>query len=103
MKQNICSLIILSFLTNIGCSDIVLITKDEFEREYYEDRNKREIYITLKDSARFHFLRDSYYIQYDTFYGEGKQIDIIGKETPIDAKIPTNDIDYYEGLKFNFL
>ena len=106
-KLNTCKKLISSILVvamlSFGCSDIVHITKDEFNEGYFEDGEKREIYLTTKDSSRYHFLKDYYSIRYDTLYGKGEQIAMEGNETEFSGKIAMEDIESLEGKEINVL
>lgn len=99
-KLNTCKKLISSILVvallSLGCSDIVHITKKEFNEGYFEDGEKSEIYVTTKDSLHYHFLDYSYYIQYDSLCGDGNQLDLQEERLPFDGKIAMENIESIE-------
>jgi len=98
-KKAISCIVILSLLGYLSCSQTVQITKDEFNDGYIKDEDKRKIYITTKDSSRYSFPENSYKVQNDTIYGEGKIIDMQSNEIPFYGKIALGDIESFEGTE----
>jgi ABC-type transport system involved in multi-copper enzyme maturation permease subunit len=97
INKFIVCLVILSLLSYLGCSRTIQITKDEFNEGYIKDEDKREIYLTTKDSSYYSFPENSYKIQKDTLYGEGQKIDNQGNEIPFSGKIAIVDMESITG------
>jgi len=101
----------LPFEGKIAFGEIESIQLEEFGQKYpttisqYQkieaERGKPdEIYLTKYDSTEYHFMKNDYYIENDTLYGEGEMISD-DNEQPFEGKIALSEIESIEVDKFN--
>jgi hypothetical protein len=87
--------IIISFINYIGCYSLEVINKNDIEENRFQLDISKELYLTTKDSLRYHFLPANFQIVDDTLYGKGS-IENPSSTIPFQGKIAFIDITSFE-------
>jgi hypothetical protein len=69
-KYNICFLI-LSIINFSGCYSLEVMSKEDVNEGRAEINLSQELFLTTKDSTRYHFLPPNFSIANGTLYGKG--------------------------------
>jgi hypothetical protein len=100
LKKYIIGLLILSILNFTACYSSEIMHKEDFEAGELKIDFSEELYITTKDSTRYHFLPPNFQIVNDTLYGKGT-IEQFSQTIPFQGSIAIQDITSYEQSSLN--
>ncbi len=96
-KYIICFLI-LSIINFTGCYSLEVINKEDVDEGRAEINLSHELFLTTKDSTRYHFLAYNYKIANDTLYGSGA-IEASSSIAPFKGAIALDEIINFEQSK----
>jgi hypothetical protein len=69
-KKLISSIVVVALLNLVWCYYFKVVTVPEYKQVEEKDKPD-EIYLTKLNSARYHFMKNDYFIENDTLYGKG--------------------------------
>ncbi len=76
------------------------ITVSQYQKILAENGKPDEIYLTINDNKRYHFMKTDYYIENDTLYAKGKLL--VDREEFVNKKIALSEIGAIETEKINW-
>ena len=71
LKKYFIGLLTLAILNFTGCTSFEVINKEDVDEGQAQINLSEELYLTTKDSTRYHFLPANFRIASDTLYGKG--------------------------------
>ena len=98
LKKYFIGLLTLAILNFTGCTSFEVINKEDVSEGLAQINLSEELYLTTKDSTRYHFLAHNYQIANDTLYGSGA-IEASSSITPFKGAIAIKEIINFEQSK----
>ena len=94
-KKYIICFLILSILNFTGCTYLEVISKEDVDKGQAEINFRDELFLTTKDSTKYHFLPANFYIANDTLYGKGT-IEDSSSIIPFHGSVALTDVESFE-------
>lgn len=98
LKKYFIGLLTLAILNFTGCYSLEVINKEDVNEGRAQINLSEELFLTTKDSTRYHFLAYKYQIANDTLYGSGA-IEASSSITPFKGAIALDEIINFEQNK----
>jgi len=98
LKKYFIGLLTLAILNFTGCTSLEVINKEDVNEERAQINLSEELFLTTKDSTRYHFLAYNYQIANDTLYGSGA-IEASSSIAPFKGAIALDEIIKFEQSK----
>jgi hypothetical protein len=95
IKKYFIGLLTLAILNFTGCYSLEVINKEDVDEGQAEINLSEELFLTTKDSTRYHFLPANFRIASDTLYGKGA-IENSSTIIPFQGSIALTDVVSYE-------
>jgi hypothetical protein len=95
IKKYFIGLLTLAILNFTGCYSLEVINKEDVDEGQAEINLSDELFLTAKDSTRYHFLPANFRIASDTLYGKGT-IQDSSSIISFQGSIALNDIVSFE-------
>ena len=95
LKKYFTGLLTLAILNFTGCYSLEVIDKEDVDEGQAQINLSEELFLTTKDSTRYHFLPANFQIASDTLYGKGT-IQDSSSITPFQGSIALNDVVSFE-------
>jgi hypothetical protein len=94
-RKIIIGLIIISYLSYVGCYSNEFISKEEIINGEYQVDHTKDIFINTDDFSRYHFISGYYHFLKDSIYGEGSKLEA-GQKISFKGVIPVDEISSIE-------
>ena len=98
LKKYFIGLLTLAILNFTGCYSLEVMNKEDVDEGRTQINLSEELYLTTKDSTRYHFLAYKYQIANDTLYGSGA-IEASSSIAPFKGAIALDEIINFEQSK----
>jgi hypothetical protein len=95
LKKYFIGLLTLAILNFTGCTSFEVINKEDVDEGQAQINLSEELYLTTKDSTRYHFLPANFSITSDTLYGKGT-IESSSSIIPFQGSIALTDVVIFE-------
>ena len=94
-KKYFIGLLILAILNFTGCYSLEMINKEDVNKGLAQINLSEELFLTTKDSTRYHFLPANFWIASDTLYGKGT-IEDLSSVIPFQGSVALTDVVSFE-------
>ena len=94
-KKYFIGLLILAILNFTGCYSLEMINKEDVNKGLAQINLSEELFLTTKDSTRYHFLPANFRIASDTLYGKGT-IQDSSSIIPFHGSVALTDVESFE-------
>jgi len=98
LKKYFIGLLTLAILNFTGCYSLEVINKEDVNEGRAQINLSEELFLTTKDSTRYHFLPANFQIVNDTLYGSGA-IEASSSIAPFKGAIALDEIINFEQSK----
>ena len=95
LKKYFIGLLTLAILNFTGCYSLEVINKEDVNEERAQINLSQELFLTIKDSTRYHFSPANFRIASDTLYGKGT-IEDLSSIIPFQGSVALIDVVSFE-------
>ena len=95
LKKYFTGLLTLAILNFTGCYSLEVMNKEDVNKGLAQINLSEELFLTTKDSTRYHFLPANFWIASDTLYGKGT-IEDLSSVIPFQGSVALTDVVSFE-------